>query len=581
MEGSQFPNPEAKNDEWRVNEMNLPDPLPSSLVSSEEENIHRKEGVEDLSHGSQTPPEKSELGFVQTVSPPPPLNPDLRLPQRMPRMVVDVDAYIEEDDSEEEDAKISNTLQEEDDEVPSPTASPKRTTSQKTAVSAVLGYDVDEGYDDYDLYYKKKSQMSHSSTDRTFDLSDDELGAVIPPDLRRHASTPGAFLVRGSGLVSVAPTAALTVDEEPVAATLVDPMMTTTPAYASNTGYHKNDGPMLVYAEPLWWKRRLVLCLSGWMLLALGIISLSVTLVVRLTQEDNDPVLASATPVSNITVGPVPTAFPTVTPVLLPTIAPTLSPVESPIPKTYAPGSSVAYHAVSWGVVANCPQEEEEAPLFQNEAFLSCGSGLEILNTTEGVDCQFRSEDRVACHLNATAAPAGMRQATGLVLFSCRGFVEQDWTATVDLPEAPVANCSTAAEPLASNFVSLGRFCLESRQWILRHQVYKCEEGLRHVIPSRRRKTLGFFDLFDIVLYGIVRFTNITSFCYSDINCTDASWMSCAVPRTTMVNADDLCELSGAGPAPNAAYFWEAAQVALDPAQRVNALVDDYSTVFT
>jgi ABC-type amino acid transport substrate-binding protein len=606
--------------------------LPSLTMASSQESSDLNDTTMNSSReiqatGDQIMPE----GDVEAGSVSPPLR-DAPSKQRATRMIVDVDAYMddEEDDEdpvvdENEDlygttvvtsnrvksdedlygktvviSNVSNSsLIPEDDEVPSPTASPERSPSQKAAVNAVLGYDADADYDD-DLYFMK-SQLVNGH-DLAAELTDDELAAAVPPHLRRHASsrnsTPGAFLVRGSGMVSLAPTAAMTCDTDAengmghpptlIAATLVDPMA----SYSSVEGvdnYHKAS-PTLVFAEPLWWKRRLVLCISGWMLLALGVITLSATLAYQFTENRRTDLKAtnnaSATPTmlnievkstSAPTVSPIMLFAPALSPVTL--LAPTVSPVTLPS-QTYAPSSTVAYHAASWGLVSTC--EEENSPFYSNDLFISCGGGiLEIINTSDGVECQSvaGTVEEMTCQLNQTTVGwnavlnANATQASGLVLFSCRGSVMQDQTATADLPEAPVAsNCLSLSDPLASNFVSLGRFCFEQgSNWILRQETYLCEGSHRGVIPtgkrSHLRRSLSLLDWFR----DVVKLFGLTSFCYNELNCTSSD---CIAPQTVMSDFDTTCVISGDGVfSPNMDEFWKGAQTGLEPSKRIDSLI--------
>jgi hypothetical protein len=436
--------------------------------------------------------------------------------------------------------------------------------------------------------------------DLAAELTDDELAAAVPPHLRRHASsrnsTPGAFLVRGSGVVSLAPTAAMTCDTDAengmghpptlIAATLVDPMA----SYSSVEGvdnYHKAS-PTLVFAEPLWWKRRLVLCISGWMLLALGVVTLAVTLAIQFTENHrtgNKSTNDSSTPTTPSLVN---TSVPTVSPVEVNfSSAPTFSPVTLPS-LTYAPDSTVAYHAVSWGMVSTC--EEENSTIYNKDLSISCGGGvLEIHNTTAGVGCEVNLDfnGKAACRMNQTTEDwntvlgGNSTQASGLVLFSCRGAVDQERTATVELPEAPVmANCSTSTiDPLSSNFVSLGRFCFEDPNWKLRQELYQCEKGEPYYIKSSNRRSLLPTFSWDELIAGLedvirsgVEFLNITSFCYNELNCTSATQESCAVARTVMSDIDYKCVLSG-GELPPIDSLWDVAQTALEPSKRIDALI--------
>jgi hypothetical protein len=619
------------------NRMILTDSLPSLTMASSQESSDSNEATMEWSLPTEGTLESESVeplgeGDVEAATVPPPMRDAPPSPQRMPRMIVDVDAYMDddEDDDDVEDTAdeevlcakagvissrthndedffektvvISNVSQSSpipvDAEVPSPTASPKRSSSQKAAVNAVLGYDVDEDYDD-DLYMKTQLANDYGSADRTAELSDDELAAAIPPNLRRHAShrnsTPGAFLVHGSGLLSLAPTAAMTCDtdvEDPmgspptlIAATLVDPMA----SYSSVDGvdkYHE-ESTTLVFAEPLWWKRRLVLCISGWMLLALGVITLSATLAVlwaknhstdgspsnEATTNASDPIAVTPT-MSTVVVKP--TSAPTWSPVVT-RVAPTWSPVTL-APNTYAPNSAVAFHAVSWGMVSTC--EEGNSAFYSNDLSIHCGGGLlEIHNISTGVACESTLDDvgsqYMACQLNETTegwdAVRGVntKQASGLVLFSCRSTLKQERVATVVLPEVPVAlNCSTAtSDPLASNFVSLGRFCFEDESsWKLRQQIYQCENSLRGVIPQRKRRNL---DLFDIGRY-VINIFGLTSFCYNTFGC---SGNDCIVPQTAMSDVDSSCVVSGEVLLPTIDDFWADTQAALQPSKRIDSLI--------
>jgi hypothetical protein len=230
---------------------------------------------------------------------------------KFPRMVVDVDAFMETDNegdssksltavSSLNNSKVFDIMHDlsRDKEVPSVTSTPQRSTSQDAAIKAVLGNDFDCGNDD--LFYVKKvaaDSACESTAGQTADLSEDEIVAIVPPELRRtnlsSNSSPGAYSVSASGgHISLTPSRAesssrrlYTLEDENhevmVSATLVD-------ADVFNASDLSHDGPILVYAERLWWKRRFVLCVSAWMLLALAVVTVSVTLALRLTMDSEE-----------------------------------------------------------------------------------------------------------------------------------------------------------------------------------------------------------------------------------------------------------------------------------------------------
>jgi hypothetical protein len=122
------------------------------------------------------------------------------------RMIVDVDEFMDIDNKED----FSNSA---DDSMPSALPYPKRSASQNAAIKAVLGhddFDGGEGDKPKKLDEKHSGVCSDSVAGYTVDLSEDEIAAIVPPDLQRqsgnHNSTPGAFAVPGRGDV-VAPIA--------------------------------------------------------------------------------------------------------------------------------------------------------------------------------------------------------------------------------------------------------------------------------------------------------------------------------------------------------------------------------------
>jgi hypothetical protein len=233
----------------------------------------------DLDDIEAAPPRLSRPEAIPVSAPPVTLN----SPHR--RMIVDVDEYM---DTENKDDFADSV----DDSIPSALSTPERSASQNAAIKAVLGHDdFDKGTDEPKKINDKLTIASSDSvTGYTADLSEDEIAAIIPPELQRqsgsHNSTPGAFSVPGradvSGLPPVSTRARSAsrrshtgIDEyggdgiHMISATLVG-------NDAGETDMNQ-DAPMLVYAERLWWKRRFVLCLSVWILLAIAAISVSIT----------------------------------------------------------------------------------------------------------------------------------------------------------------------------------------------------------------------------------------------------------------------------------------------------------------
>ena len=435
---------------------------------------------------------------------------------------------------------------------------PARTPSQDAAVAAVLG---NEGNDDMAL---KKNSISR------VELTDEELGAAVTPELRRHSdsnSTPGAFRAGGDGSGGVVPpppdnvarvssgSAAMSVltrnastdsrniqqAEASVAdscTTLVSATLVAVDSYteaASSSKSRNNDPPppILAHAEPLWKKRRIVLCLSLWALAAVAVVAVSVSVALAITGKigDDDPDSSgSGDPEFPAAPGDEGGGIPDA-----PTSSPTANNTTMTPPNTDY-GSISSSHVVSWGKISTCNDPDYFA-LPEYNLQLRCGGKFALISI-ENAECQtvpvagfpgIADQSRLSCQLNVPDEPlltdsgSFYQEVMGVVIFTCTGETDIDRTAQAELPTATVNNCTVAgpsdssggrrltsivtassspdsssshtsrARALqdvelnggAASFISMGRYCLESSGWMLWHENYPCELGDRlTVIPD-------------------------------------------------------------------------------------------------
>jgi hypothetical protein len=556
--------------------------IPTALAPISEELIDE---LHDIEAAVSPPPSRQPISIV---APP-------ALPNRFPRMTIDVDAFMENDKGTDEvnsDDASCSTSNLDINEAPSPSTAPKRSASQKVALNAALGYDCDA---DYDIYFKKIATRSgDSAADQTEDLTDDEIAAVIPPNFRRHTpisnSMPGAFRVHGRRrFVPPSPqnrtagayhaSAEHEVVTTVVSATLVGEDVSGPP----DVNICKN-GPALVHAEPLRWKRQLVLCLSGWSLLAIGVISISVTLAFLLNnKEQNDDAPNSAVksqPGTNFETNASPSFSPSMSPIELspPTLVnASLTSLAPAPPKTLAPATmetQTIFHAVSLGKVSSC--SDSNFYTSNDGLFLSCGGGDMKVIKTENVTCERVSRGgtgnatdsaRVSCRLNATDVFDDLyTYATGVVLFSCSGTTDLERTATSEIPASTVTNCTGLPLPssgiyVASAFTSLGRFCRE-----FNHVLLKCEEGTSINFP------VEIFEKFLDILTGKNR-SSLLSLCYNTITCSSTN---CSLDRTVASDGDlvpilDSCAASSA----DMDSMWETVRTKLEPSKRISYIIEE------
>jgi hypothetical protein len=590
MEGSKMRTPDTHDDKQLSDNCTTPDNgITLNLDETEQSSI----ASSSIDHGniagsipialapiSEEP--HDELDDIEAaVSPPPSRQPisivaPPALPNRFPRMTIDVDAFMENDKGTDEvnsDDASCSTSNLDINEAPSPSTAPTRSASQKVALNAALGYDCDA---DYDIYFKKIATRSgDSAADQTEDLTDDEIAAVIPPSFRRHTpisnSTPGAFRVHGRR--RFVPPSHASAEHELVTTVISATLVGEDASGPSDVNICKN-GPALVHAEPLRWKRQLVLCLSGWSLLAIGVISVSVTLAF-LFNKDGEPNVGAPNSVVNSQPG---TNLETnVSPSFSPSMAPSKSPIElSPpmlvnaslapaTPVTLAPAAmetQTIFHAVSWGKVSSC--SDSNFYTSNDGLFLSCGGGdIKVIKTenvtwervSRGGTGNATDSGRVSCRLNTTDVFGDVyTYATGVVLFSCSGTTDLERTATSEIPASTVTNCTGLPSPsmdVASAFVSLGRFCPEFSHALL------CEEGTPFNYLEK------FLD------------AEFSPLCY---NATTCPWTNCSLDRTVASDGDlvpilDSCVASSADM--DFVNMWETVRTKLEPSKRISYIIEE------
>lgn len=366
-----------------------------------------------------------------------------------------------------------------DEKVPLPPVA-VRSASQEAAVNAVLAGNNDDGNND-DLIIQKKRCYS---ADVTAELTDDELTAVIAPQLRRHgsSSTPGAFPAGGgscgSGVVpldSLAPRvssgsvgSALTpsytqngdasIDDS--CTTLVSATLVTTRDNFSDSEYchsYNFDGrrPVLAHAEPLRKKWRIVLCLSLWTILAVGAIAVSVSLALTFTgvigDWKKDEELPGDTSRPHGSADPE-DGYELVNVTSSPTRAPITTVLPTAPPMGYVSGTRISYHAVSWGKISTCGDSNF---FLDYNMGLRCGGALELKHV-ENAEClpvlqagtaNVTDPSRMSCQLMRpdmvlTKNGDYYQEAVATAIFSCTGTSNQDRVATVSLPKMQVANCT-------------------------------------------------------------------------------------------------------------------------------------------
>jgi len=332
--------------------------------------------------------------------------------------------------------------------------------------------------------------------------------------------------------------------------------------------------PILAHAEPLWKRRRIVLCLSVWLLLAAAVIAVSVSLALSFTgkigqykrdNEDEESMSSNDGIASNVT-----TSSPTVA---VAASSPTQAPIEMVPPR----GVRIADHAVNWGKISTC----DDPSFFSSQAYnliIECGGVAQITGKVNAecrpVQLEGFGDDpsRFSCELQVFDGPVATddggyyQEADATVLFQCLGDSNADRTATVSLPAMFVEKCpreafnstrvrraldevsnlrprhharARAVEEVekaggAAAYISLGRFCRHDSDWRLWSELYLCEKGQHMLLTAigdiwdgelpnvgdlgglRRRRLI---DLIDFV-WDVV---DLQSFCYNVNTCT-ADW---------------------------------------------------------
>ncbi len=539
----------------------------------------------------------NHVDLADTVTTPPPIlscqepvrvtAPRVTCNRARPRMIVDVDEFMDVESKED----FSNRTNE--DSIPSALPYPQRSASQNAAVAAVIGRDDDDDDDKrYDLEECDEKRKGESVTDCTADLSEDEIAAIIPPNLQRHIGgrnvTPGAFPVPGRGSVSLnrrGPASARRSQTEEldecgdglhmISATLVDA-----------------DAPMLVYAERLWWKRRLVWCVSAWMLLAVTVLSVSITLAIRLTSgntaSENPPETVSSASDGSSNTSIVPN-------LAVPSKSPSASPIDaspSPTEMIDPPGTMIAMHAASWGVLTSCSDYNDEFESY--EMVFNCIGGRIKLERSENVECQESAVDprKLSCRLKSSGTYTDVyQQATGLALFSCRDTISGGLMGIGQLFNVSVPNCSSSFSTYdtASTFVSMARFCKEGNDVQFRDVlVNECKLGgtCLVVLPSEpdclvenndgQFRTLNWFDDFKNEIGNIA--DEAISFCYESTTACDNQTVNSgecilSVPGVTSENVAIACDPGNSEA--NIDDMWMTSKAELDPSKRMDVIVQD------
>ena len=556
----------------------------------------------------------NHIDFADTdvVAPPPLLSrqepvrvtaPRVTFHRAQPRMIVDVDEFMDVENKEDITQRT-----EDDDSIPSALPYPQRSASQKAAIAAVLGRDDDDDDDDNkgcDLHECDEKRKGASVTDCTADLSEDEIAAVVPPNLQRHTGgrnvTPGAFSVPGRGSVALnrrgstrrSQTEELDVGGDGIhmiSATLVDA-----------------DAPVLVYAERLWWKRRLVWCVSAWMLFAVTVVSVSITIAIRLTSRDPP---SSNTPPSNppppetVSFEADESANTTIVPTkMVASRSPSASPIVASPPPT-ALATMISMHAASWGVLTSCSDFNDEFESY--EMVFSCVGGRIKLEREENVECQKSAGDqrKLSCRLKSSGTHIDAlttnvyQNATGLALFSCRDTLSAALLGTGQLLNVSVPNCSSSFSTFgtASTFVSMARFCQEGDDLEFRDVFNDCVVGEKCFVgtPSLplcavaneddnqdgRFRTNDFFN--DFIDEAAKFVDEAISFCYettSGCNNQTANSGECSlsVPDVTSENTPAFFEICGdpANSEEDIDSMWMTSKEKLDPSKRMEVIVQD------
>lgn len=448
-------------------------------------------------------------------------------------MIVDVDSFIDEEGTKSPapPARLPNIL-ERDVNAAVPSVIAVRSASQHAAVNAIVG--------------EEKHKARSYSADLTAELTDDELAAAITPDLHRHRgvthrSIPGAFHAGGadSGDLLLQPPppvlsrAASTGSSYDIrgegggggggdsvgdsCTTLVSATLVIADEDGSRAG--RRGRPVLAHAEPMWKRRRVVVCLSVWSLLAVAVFTVSVFFALSFSGAIKRwKTFANPDAPVPLQAGPATT-----------TISATTSPTSSPsmIQSEGAPSSDTitASHALSWGKISTC----DDLDFFvEYDMTIRCGGNLSF-RRSENADCRainlegtnVEDSTRMSCKLKAPDAAKYLvngtyyQESLAKAIFTCSGTSFQDLAATVILSTMQISNCTGAmigaggqhgrnlAPPQtsharavqqavstgsASAFVALGRLCHDSASnhtsWALGQGLSACETGKRLVITG-------------------------------------------------------------------------------------------------
>ena len=551
------------------------------------------------------PPSFSRQESIRVTAPRATLN----RPHR--RMIVDVDEFM---DIENKDVSNHNS----DESIPSAMPTPKRSASQNAAIKAVLGHDdFEDGYGNGSkkIDDKHSGVCSDSVAGNTVDMSEDEIAAIVAPDLQRqsgnHNSTPGAFSVPGCNDVAVpiASYRARASARRPYAVVnghgdgthMISATLVGNGACGSDLS---QDAPILVYAERLWWKRRFVLCLSAWMLLVIAVISVSVTLSIRFSASSDENVEQIASNNSEVKSLPPPTKSPSKSPIDLSKL-----PSKSPIVLTLSPsaispsptliidpsGTMVSIHSVSWGVLTSCSEFNYEVQSY--ELILSCGGRI-VLEKFDNVDCRtvrgFNNAidpEKLICRLNSSKPYVDAstndiyQQVTGLAMFSCRGTLTPELLATAEFVNVSVSSCLPSLSTLgtASSFVSLGRFCQNEDSLQFRDIVSNCGQSNKCIVltPSQPICDIDSGDSFRKLNFIDDARDAIAAFCYELTSCSNQNATSdvCILNVPDIISENiatefDICSNPGNDES-NVDNMWNISQEKLNPLKRMDVIIRD------
>jgi hypothetical protein len=349
-------------------------------------------------------------------------------------------------------------------------------------------------------------------------------------------------------------------------------------------------------------RRQLLLWFSLWILCAVAVTFVSVTLARRYSSQASrkspEATLMGRNDTSNSN-----TSQPRT---ILSSVSPSKSPINVAMPFTQSidqPGTKISRHAASFSWISSCENVMNDMGSYN--LILSCGGSI-VIERYDNMYCNdstIANEDgQIQCQLNKkgdymdTISNKVYKQGSGLVLFSCHGTNRNDLSATAEFLAVTASNC-TGTEGSIVTSITLGRFC-QGDTLKLRDEFSTCEEGMpysylssRKVLEDNKHSNLlvrsrgnsrHIMDSFNDTLETVISNTldQMTIMCYDSATCSQQNVSSESCTLNTMAIRTGDSDLVGScvdrSGTVNKSYIdnlWNMSQTILNPSKQIDTIV--------